>query len=43
MAEPVILTGIAVSSVVPQVDGTAGPLLSNGTTVPLNGGFAALL
>jgi flagellar basal-body rod modification protein FlgD len=40
---PVGLTGIGVNSVVPQADGTAGLLLNNGTTIPLNGGFAALL
>jgi flagellar basal-body rod modification protein FlgD len=40
---PVALTGLTVNSVVQQSDGTAGLLLNNGTTVPLNGGFAALL
>jgi flagellar basal-body rod modification protein FlgD len=40
---PVALSGFQVNSVVQQSDGTAGLLLGNGTTVPLNGGFAAIL
>ncbi|GAB2890678.1 flagellar hook assembly protein FlgD [Paraburkholderia jirisanensis] len=39
---PVALTGLAVSGVVQQQDGTTGLLLNNGTTVPLNGGVSAL-
>ncbi len=40
---PVALTGMTVNSVVQQADGTPGLLLANGKTIPLNGGFAALL
>jgi len=40
---PVTLTGITIISVVQQADGTPGLTLSNGQTIPLNGGASAFL